>query len=246
MKKTLVRLALCALSLGMTVTASAQDREVAFAGDEYGAAEVKSILTNVVGRVPDDIRYVEYGPTIPAEDFQKFGMVVLATKVADAYTPEQAQVIEAYVRQGGRLLLIHQVYRSMMEPRDVETMRGKAEFPHFESWLGKGRSMYVKQGLECAVNEPDDPLFAGVLKRNPAPEWLKGGIFLKNPEFENLIGRDDYILVGRKRVGAGTVYYLGSELFRMKLPMYKERHADSISWAQLIENILTDTSKGSE
>lgn len=246
MKNTLLRLVSGVLSFGMMASALAGDREIAFAGEGFGAAEVKSILVNVVGRVPDALQYVEFGSEIPVEEFQKFGVVVLATKVAAAYTAEQAQVMEAYVRQGGRVLLIHQAYRSIMEPGETEGMRGKGEFPHFESWLGKGRSYYVKAGLECAVNLPDDPLLAGVLKKNPAPVWLNGHIFLRNPEFENLIGMDDYILVGRKRVGSGTVYYLGSELFRMKLPQYKEKHADAVSWGQLIENILTDTSKGGE
>lgn len=233
MKKLLLTLSLAA----SLATLHAGPQEVAFAGSSFGRSEVKSILENVVGRMPDGVHYVEFGDAIPAEEFKNFGLIVIATGVSTAYTPDEAAIIENYIREGGRLLLIHQAYRSI---REAEGMNRKSDLSHFESWLGPGRSTFFRTPVECTVNTPDDPLLTGVFRQNPQPHWLTANILLKNPEFENLIGSDEGILVGRKRIDKGVVYYLGSELFRMKLAMYKDRHADSVSWAQLIENILLD------
>lgn len=226
-------IALCVGVFSLTSRELAAQEFVAVAGK----TESRSIMNNMLDTEASSITIEVFEDGLPAADFSKYELVILAPTIEYAYSPEDCGVIEEFVLQGGRLLLIQQAPKKLRITEDNQDRVSDYLF---------GRSYYYKDRISCMVLEAEDRLLKGVLDANPEPEWLTADVLLNNPEFETLIGNDGRILVGRMKKGKGTVYYVGHELFRMQLVQRPERHADAGSWKTLLANIILDRNNPEE
>lgn len=202
------------------------------AGDGYGRSEVKSLIESVFNSELPNVVYEDCGEFLTPEEFSKYRMVVLAGgNSIRSYTSEETAQIEDYVRKGGRLLLINQ------SPKMFSLADGQVD--RDSSYLF-GRSYFRRDNPECTIYQPDSPLLAGALKENPAPFWLQANVLLKNPDWENIIGSDDFILVGQRAIENGKVYYAGTELFRILKRSREQNVADAEGWVAILKNILSE------
>lgn len=218
------------VATGLLKAEVAIDGPVGFVGDGYGKAEVKYLTERVAPEV-DGLSFENCGSELPAKEFSKFRMVVIAGIEVDTYTAEETQIIEDYVRQGGRLVLVQQA------PKAFRATGGGGD--RDLNYLF-GRSYYLRDNPDCTVYEPENPLFAGALVEEARPFWLNATVMLRGLDWENLIGSNDYILVGRLRLGEGEAYYMGHEVFRLaKTAKEKNQEPALLGWIQIWKNILS-------
>lgn len=203
-------------------------------GDGYGRTEVQSIIRNVLEReLPQEV-YEDCGEFLAPEDFSKYRLVVLAGPHSDrSYTSEEVGRIEDYIRQGGNLLLINQ------SPKMFPVVEDKDQ----DSSYLFGRSYYLRDNPTASVFQPDADMLQGAFVQGSNPSWLQGTVMLKGPEWESFVGKDDFILVGRRSLEKGRVYYLGSELFRLLQADKNNGTADAEGWVKILTNVLS--AKGS-
>lgn len=210
--------------------------KIALAGEGYGRTEVKSIIEYVLHRELSSVDYEDQGDFLPAEEFEKYSMVILAGMPPErAYTVEESMKIYEYVENGGRLLLIHQA------PKMFSIAEGRKDED-----FAFGRSYYIRDTEsvpENTVNRPDSPLLAGAFEAAKQPFWLRGNVMLKSMEWENLIGSEAFILVGHRDIGKGKAYYAGSELFRLLIRAKTDGSPDVEGWIQILKNMISDTEK---
>lgn len=222
-------MALGALCFG-TLAASAAEKVAV-----VGTAEAASIIRNLSETESGSVDFEEFREGLPASEFSNYALVILTPGTDNAptlsYSPADCAVIEEYVAKGGRLLLIQQA------PKLLRLTEGDSD--KGSDYL-YGRSYYHRDGVACEVMVPEDPLLKGVLDANPAPHWFHASVLLAHDAFQNIIGGNGQILVGRAKFGDGAVYYVGHELFRMQLPSRLERHADADSWKHLLLNIIQE------
>ncbi len=206
------------------------------AAGEYGKAEVRALIGQVLGREVPDLTFEEHEGLLPAADFSKYKLVVIAgAPSGQSYTAEEAMQIEEAVEKGGRLLLIQHAPGAFASPTGVN--QGRA-FPY-------GRSHYLQVPQLTTVLEPGAKLLEGVFSEEPAPFWLNGNVLLQTDEWESLIGSETHLLVGFKTIGKGRVYYVGPECFRI-LGAAGEgaKRASAEGWLRLLRNIFTDNPEG--
>ncbi|MFV0337569.1 MAG: hypothetical protein ACK5LK_04915 [Chthoniobacterales bacterium] len=202
---------------------------VAFVGAGYGRTEVDSLMKKIVPQV-DGLEAEDCGTYLKAEDFVNYRMVVIVGMLEKEYTPEESDIIYEYVNKGGSLVLVHH------GPKNLRI--GGTDADRRQSYLF-GRSDYIRGAAACVVHEPDASLLADVLTADSEPFWLRSTVLLNGTEFENIIGSDDHVLVGRLIVGDGEVIYLGQEFFRLAQTAKKEgKDAALEGWVQIWKNIL--------
>lgn len=211
------------------------DRPIALVGEGYGRIEVKSIIEHVLNGMLPQMTYEDCGEFLEASEFPKYRLVVIAGMNATrTYTSDETVQIENYVRQGGKLLLIHQAPK-MFSVTDANKSRDAAYL--------FGRSYYIREAQEASVFQPEAKILEGAFEQVSQPRWLWGNVRLKSPEWESYVGLDDYILVGRRAMDAGVAYYLGSELFRLLSLEKSEPGSGAEGWARILKNIFVDTEK---
>ena len=230
----LTKLAFLALAfLGSSGISFAQSeappgRPIALVGDNYGRYDVTSISRNILEK--EDWVYEDKGRFLPAAEFSKYSLVIIAQSQERPYNEEELNQIEAYLKAGGHLLLLNQAPRSMADETSELALR---------QFLGM--DTHKIQGVA-----PDDaeiaksPLLLGVVSsEGPRPSWIGGthGATNLESDVEVLIGGNDSALVARRQVGKGWVCFLGSELFRLRAAGSSDRE-DSGSYVTLIRNII--------
>ena len=217
--------------LGMLCSPLRAEKPVALVGgDAYGHSEVKALIEQVLRQLPDVV-YEECGDFLEAESFSGYRLVVLAGENSSrAYTHEEARRIEEYLRQGGRILLIRQA--PSLFPVLGEASDPKAYYPF-------GKTVYIQGGVESAVEQPDAKILAGALPGDARPFWLKGNVLLRGQDWEPLIAADGSILVGQKELESGRVFYVGSELFRLRGQAGEHGAGDLEGWIAILKNILS-------
>lgn len=203
---------------------------IGLAGEGYGAAEIQSIIKNVIDREMGSVVYEVHEGLLPVEEFAKYRLVVLAGANSErTYNAEESEKVNDYVAKGGRLVLIQQA------PKNFSMTGGNRD-----SDFLFGRSYYMRDRPECTVYEPESPLLEGALEPGERPFWLRGSVLLKSPEWENIIGHNEFILVGKRTIGEGTAYYLGSELFRLLIEVRAENADKADGWIRILKNILSE------
>ena len=221
-----------------TAISTASDKPVGLvSGTSYGRSEAKSVIKNVLKRELPDMAYEDCGAKLDPENFKNYRLVVICGSDDEAYTPEQTGVIDQYLDNGGKILLIAHAAKNLR----VQTDSDKAS-----SYL-LGRSFYARDGAACEVLTPQHKLLEGVFQESPAPFWLNGSVMLSSPDWECLIGATDktkeIILVGVRQIGSGKAYFVGSESFRME----SQTKSNSVpledfnAWVRLLKNILSDS-----
>lgn len=224
-----IRLLITISCLVCALTSSAKDAlPIALVGDSYGIHEVTSITRNILDR--EDWIFETRGRFLPAEEFEKYALIVISTSQERPYTAEEHRIIRKYLEQGGRLLLIQQAPRHMADAGSADALY---------EWLGM-----KQQGIKSLAPEEamiaQDPVLLGITGR---PSWIAGeqGVGNLADDVQVLIGSGtgDQALVARRVVGQGRVYYLGHEVFRLRGA--KSPHLqDSDSYLALIRNILAE------
>jgi hypothetical protein len=224
----------CALvvTLAQGSWAAKADSVALVSGDGFGRTEVKVLAQKVFDQELPDVDYHLSGEFLPAEEFKNFNMVVLAGSNAERpYTPEESAMIDDYVQNGGRLLLIQQA------PKNLRFLEGGIDRDNAYLY---GRSYFRRDGIDCIVNVPEDPLLEGVFEETDRPFWLNASVLLRNDagNWIALLGHEDYLLAGYREVGAGRLYYLGHETFRILGQTGQEHEADVRSWVRLLKNFI--------
>lgn len=228
-------LILAFLLVGAGLGRGADQLSVALVGDGYGKYEVEAIARDVMNELEDVCSYQTVEGKLDPKDFAQYGLVILARTV-EPYTSEETGEIEKYVNDGGKLVLINVAPRSLfivdLGPDDrAKRMRG-------DSFLF-GSTNFEEGGQKTTVFQPESPLLKGVFEGGDDPFWMKGTVFLPNPHWENIIGHDQNILVGQTQLGKGTVYFLGSELFRLMKTAKDEGRPDDVQgWIQILKNLI--------
>lgn len=230
-------LVLCLLAgAGTLLAAPPADGPVALVGQGYGWTEVQSLVKYVMDRELPGVIHEAFEGRLEPEEFDRFRAVEVAGDLEDPYTTEESHRIEEYVRGGGTLILIRQAPKSFYISSDGQADRGA-------SYLF-GRSYYMRESPRSSVFNAEASLLKGAFEATPDPFWLTGNVMLKSPEWNNLIGDGDYILVGHLPVEEGNVYFLGSELFRV-LSQAKSEHLEQESegWIRILKNALSPPEK---
>lgn len=228
-------LVLMMLLAGAGWSPAADQLAVALVGDGYGKYETEALAKNVLNELEDVCSYQIIEGKLDPKEFSQYGLVVLARTV-EPYGPDETREIERYVSGGGKLVLINVAPRSLYivdpGPEGGPTrMRG-------DSFLF-GSTRFEEGGKQTTVYQPDSPLLKDVLEEGGDPLWMRGTVFLPNPDWENLIGSDQSILVGQTALGEGTVYFLGTELFRLiKTARDAGRPEEVEGWVRILKNLV--------
>jgi hypothetical protein len=222
--------------LGNPAIALGEDKPIALVtGTGYGRSEVQSLLQHVFQDDLGGLTAENCGEFLAVEDFDRFSMVILAGSKDEPYTPEESAQIDDYVQKGGRILLINQA------PKNLSVAGPDAD--RDSSYLF-GRSYYLRNSVDSQVLQPDHPLLEGVFDETPNPFWLNGNVLLRSQEWESLIGTEDLILVGTRKLGEGSAYYVGTELFRV----YSNARRGGVEhemegWVRILRNMIMDDGK---
>ncbi len=202
-------------------------KPLALVGDAYGKYDVVSITRNILDHA--DWVFESRGSFLPAEEFSRYALVVICHSQSRPYTEEEQGAIRRYLEQGGRLLLMHSAPKAMA---------GEESAAALHDWLGMKAGGIRSATITQAASE--DPVMKGVLREDGSlPTWSAGkqGVSSFEGDVEVLMGNEQVALAARRKVGKGMVYYLGSELFRLRLPKSVDR-ADSPHYIALIRNII--------
>lgn len=208
----------------------ADPRPVGLAGASYGKYEVQAVIKNAI-TLSDTLEYVyeSRGDSIPAAEFGKYSLVVIAHSVSQPLTPADNAAIQKYVEDGGHILLINSAPNSLGKEIGVENIK----------WLG-ARRVAGTGGVSCQILKPSHPFLKGVFDTYKNPKWLKGSSLAEPlPGFETLIGPGDgRALVGVRHVGKGWTAFLGDEFFRLKPQIGDE----ASSYITMLRNIVAEAS----
>ena len=223
------------LAVGASLAFGAEPLSVALVGDGYGKYEVNAIAKNVLNELDDICSYQVVEGRLGPEEFGQYDVGVLARTV-ESYGPGESREIEKYVTSGGTLVLIGVSPRSLFIV-DVGPNDGAVRMRN-DSFLF-GSTVFEEGGKEASVFQPDSPLLKDVFAHGSDPLWMMGTVFLPNPDWENIIGHNQNILVGRTSLGKGSVYFFGSELFRLiKAANDAGRPEDVQGWIQILKNLF--------
>jgi hypothetical protein len=207
-----------------------EGKPIALVGDSYGSHEVTSIIRNILDH--EDWLFEQRGTFLPAEEFKNYSIVVIAHAQERPYTAQEHALIREYLENGGRVLLIQQAPKSLADDLSAGA---------FFKWFGMKQSR-IREIDPAEAVIANDKVLAGVIAAEGArPSWISGdqGVDKLADDIEVLIGAPDRALVARRKVGRGEVYFLGNELFRLRLPRSKHV-ADSDSYVTLVRNVLAD------
>jgi hypothetical protein len=203
-------------------------KPVALVGDSYGRHDVRSIQRNIFDR--EDWHFEERGGFLSPEEFGDYSMVVIAHSQERPFTTEEHGLIKQYLEKGGNLLLLNQAPRRIVDEESKEAGR---------EWMGFDAER-IKPIDPANAHISEDPILKDVAEEDgPRPSWIGGefGARQWDPDVEVLLGGESGALALHRRVGDGSVYFLGSELFRLRLPS-SPHQPDSGSYVRLIRNIL--------
>jgi len=236
----LLRVALFAgIACGAAFPACAQPKPVALVASSYGRNyELKVIINNVLlASKAREIQYDDRGEEVPVADLDKYSLLIVATAVKAPMDDAGFAKLEAWVRRGGHLLLIHGAPNALMGGAAEAAKKPRL------AWGGIVRNAYARQPVECEIHAPDHPMLRGVfaeaaLKAGRKPEWMLRANMLAAPtgEMQNLIGTAKDCLVGFAKVDQGWVAYLGHELFRLR----NAKADPEESWLRILANLVND------
>jgi len=222
---------------------AAEPFSVALVGEGYGKYEIEAISRRVMTEMEGAVVYELCPSKLPAEEFKRFGLVILASSTAEPYRPEETKEIQQYLLAGGKLLLIGTAPRNLLiEDASVSEDGRRRRAPQFLF----GPTQSKENSSPAMVNQSDSPLLSGVFSKTQKPFWLSDGIFLPKADCENIIGvgEEALVLVGRFQVGRGEVYYLGHELFRLvKKAKELDKPEELDGWIQILTNIIKAASQ---
>ncbi len=211
-------------------------RPAALVGSRYGTHEVRCITRNIFD--PENWDYEVRGEFLPAEEFKNYSLVIIAYAQERPFTLEEHALVEQYLREGGRVLLINQAPKALADSSSPSSSRA------FYGWFG----MELRRNRSLTPEDADvaaDPILKNVVEadgeRSARPSWISASLGVINLAggAESLISNSDGALVARRRLGEGIVYYLGSEAFRLRV-QHSPHVKDSGSYITLIRNIILE------
>ena len=232
MIRCLMIFALLVIGIGQpfTVNAAPQGtgKPVALVADSYGKHDVTSIIRTIFDY--EDWHFENRGTFLPADEFSKYSLVIVSHAQSAPYSAEDHRRIEAYLNEGGRILLIGSAPKSMYEK---ETQRDA------RAWIGFDirRTRPEEAG---AATLASDPLLEGV-PVTPPPSWITEPLVATRLEGDAtvLVGTPDSALIAKRNVGKGAVYFMGSQPFRLRAA--KSPHQkDSASYIRVVRNIIAE------
>jgi antitoxin (DNA-binding transcriptional repressor) of toxin-antitoxin stability system len=196
--------------------AEAVSRPIALSGSGAGAYDRKAIA-HMLQSPPDGSARAavceDAGDWLEPSEFGKYAAVVLCAldeKLARAWTPEQAQAAERYVREGGHLVFVGtSAYWLGGKRRDLSALA---------PMVGGGQLVPVKEG---EVLLADHPWLAHLKGKAVSPwAWASSDRGLgKITSATALVGRASpsaVAVVAASRCGKGQVSYFAHDYFRLK------------------------------
>ncbi len=220
-----VFLALCLLLPGVV---RAERKPLAVVGAEYGTHDVRSLVRNTLEH--EDWVFAEAGRFLPAEEFSKYSLVFIAYATERPYTAQEHEQIADYIRKGGTVVLMHYAPR---------TIADEASRDAFQQWFGM--ELATGKGLRRESAEiTDDPEVAS-LPRSPAPSWVEDKVLATRfgEGVSALVGEQGMAKVARRSLGEGKVYFLGTQVFRIRSEK-SDFFADSDSYLSLLRAIIAE------
>lgn len=188
------------LLLATISLSAAEPGKVALVGESYANYELKVIVNRVlVSSADEEYVYSPQQSTIPWESLDEYAAIIASTKLAEEATAEQNERLRRWVEGGGHLIIIHQA------PRWLDL-----------SWAGLRGTAYQRESLACEIRQPEHPLVAPLV--DAEGPWMANASIVARYQspMENLIGTDEFCLVGSAAIGKGAVVYLGHEVFRLR------------------------------
>lgn len=227
--RSLVPLACLLGTLSLLQTAPV-DAPVALVGEGYGWTEVQSITRHVLDAKLPQVIHEAFQGRLDPEEFNRFRAVVLAGSLETPYSPSESYQIEEWVRGGGTLVLIQQAPKNFFVD--------EAQSDRATSYLF-GRSYYLRENPLSTVFYPDAAMIEGAFDETPFPFWLSGSVMLRGPQWINIAGNGEFVLIGHLPLDKGSAFYLGHFLFRVQINarrQHLEHEADG--WVDILRNIL--------
>ncbi len=198
--------------------------EIFLVGSSYGQAEKKLLINQVAVTEGQIYRHEDAGGTIPFDKLADCSILVIATSVEAPLTPEQMKSLQKWVENGGNLLLIAHVARTMSP---------------FNTWKWAGFSNFTaasKGGFPVAAVNRTSPLLSGL--NLPEGELFTGSAaFTPEPSMDVVLGTPGRCSVGMTKVGKGKVFVLAQEYFRL----VNRQNPFADKWLRILRNIFAMT-----
>lgn len=182
----------------LIVAALPAPAQVALVGGGYGQYNRNSLIKKVL--LPMDAVYEDFGETMDFATLGDYALVIIAHG-DEALTAGQegvGEAFEAYVREGGHVLLIGNAPTALLGERNL------SEHP----WIGAEAWVYARNAEPATVRAPEHPWLAHL---DPQADyyWLDWAQRLSRPTTaEVLIGADDAIFLARNDYGEGWCAFL--------------------------------------
>ena len=206
--------------------------QIALVGGGYGQYVRNSLIKKVI--LPLDLVYEDFGTSMDFSDLSRWRLIIVAHG-DEALTEGQegiAEALEAYVREGGHVLMIGNAPTALLGGRNF------AEMP----WVGAGSWVYLRESPTSSLAQPEHPWLAHL---DPATDyyWLSASQYLRTPSetAEVLIGAEQAIYLSRNDYGEGWCAFLA----RGPFPFTREnvgpmRNAQAQMLSALIAEAVSD------
>ena len=214
----------------LIVSAEEKCKPVALVGNSYGVHELK-ILINKAVVISEDETYVyqNCGTEIPVSELDKYSLLIIATSVSKALNNDEMEKLKLWVTNGGNLMLINAAPLAVCGGRE-ELQKTKAF-----AWAGILNTRNIRNGIQCRIMNAEAPLLKGV-KIDDVKTWPENvnNIADISTPMETIIGDASSCFIGTAKIGKGTVYYFGEELFRM----YGKKPEIANKYLEIIRNAI--------
>lgn len=202
---------------------------VILVGASYGRSETRLLINRVAVSEEQIYRHENAGEDIPFEKLPDCSLLVVATAVKTPLSDEQMKTLQQWVENGGNLLLIAHVARTMAP---------------LNTWKWAGFSNFTvarKEGFPIGVVNRASPLLNGL--KLPEGELFSGSAaFVPEPSMDVALGGAGRCSAGVAKVGKGRVFVLAQEYFRL----VNRNNPFAENWLQILRNIFALTNPRSD
>lgn len=200
-------------------------KPVGLFGSGTGATDVSHIVQLVLADRDTDrhFEYIDAGPWIEPANYSQYSAIIasrLTGSGSRSWTPEEIDTVEAYLRDGGVLILLGTSANTLGRGRNLNRIG------HL---IG---AVYFSRGSTGTILQADHPLLAGVDLHEFG--WRSGSSLSRLNGAEALVGEPDKAAVAWFPVGEGGILFIGQEFFRI----HQRSNEEGTALGQIIRNTL--------
>ncbi len=200
----------------MTMFADELGKPIALVGNSYGVHELKMLINNaIVISEEETYVYQNRGTEVPISELDNYSLLIVATSVSKSLTDEEMEKLKEWVMKGGNLMLIQ--YAPIALCGGADGLQKKKLL----SWTGIQCISNIRGGAPCEIIQPESVLLKNVkMEKNSNgkkvwPENVSNIATVSLP-MDTVIGNNSSCFIGIAKIGKGSVFYFGDELFRMR------------------------------